>query len=129
MRRYRVKRIGNLLFTRGAVHGPGGTKIVWLLVDTGSSFTTLPVEVLEAVGCNPTASREHVRLITGNGIVVAPRVPVEWLNVLGQRIKELSVVAHTIPFGEFFDGLLGMDVLTFLQARIDVPEQAVILKG
>jgi len=46
--------------------------IIRLLVDTGSSFTILPVEVLEAVGCDPTASRERVRLITGNGIVVAP---------------------------------------------------------
>jgi predicted aspartyl protease len=117
MKRYRVDRIGNLLLTRAAVHGPGGTKIVRLLVDTGSSFTILPVEVLEAVGCDPAASREHARLITGNGIVVAPRVPVEWLNVLGQRIEGPSVVAHTIPFSGFFEGLLGMDILTLLRAQ------------
>ena len=86
MRHYCVDRIGDLLLTRGAVHGPGGTKVVRLLVNTGSSFTILPVEVLEAIGCNPAASREHVRLITGNGIVIAPRVSVKWLNVLGQQI-------------------------------------------
>lgn len=77
MKRYRVDRIGNLLFTRAAVHGPGGTKVVRLLVDTGSSFTILPVEVLEAIGCAPATSRESARLITGNGIVIAPRVSVE----------------------------------------------------
>ena len=128
MKRYRVDRIGNLLLTRAAVHGPGGTKVVRLLVDTGSSFTILPVEVLEAIGCDPAASREHARLITGNGIVIAPRVSVRWFNVFGQEIEGISVVAHTIPFSEFFDGLLGMDVLTRLRAHIAVPQQIVILE-
>lgn len=125
MKRYRVDRIGNLLFTRAAVHGPAGTKVVRLLVDTGSSFTILPVEVLEAIGCDPVIRKRHVRLITGNGIVMVLRVPVEWVHVLGQQVDRISVAAHTIPFSEFFDGLLGMDILTLLQARIDVPQQII----
>ncbi len=125
MRAYRVDRIGKLLLTRGAVHGPSGTKVIRLLVDTGSSFTILPVEVLEAIECDPTISRDHVRLVTGNGIVIASWVPVEWLNVLGHEIKPFSVVSHTIPFSEFFDGLLGMDVLTLFQARINVRQRLI----
>lgn len=125
MSAYRVSRIGNLLVSRGAVHGPGGTKILRLLVDTGSSFTILPVEALEAIGCNPAAGKDHVRLITGNGIVIAPRVSVEWVHVLGRELKAFSVLAHTIPFGQFFDGLLGMDILTRVQAQINVPQQII----
>ncbi len=122
---YRLSRIGNLLITRGAVHGPGGTKVVRLLVDTGSSFTILPIEVLEAIGWDPAAGKDHVRLITGNGIVIAPRVPVEWFHVLGRELKPFSVVAHTIPFSQSFDGLLAMDVLTRLQAQINVQQQII----
>lgn len=125
MTSYRVSCIGNLLVTRGAVHGPGGTKVVRLLVDTGSSFTILPVEVLEAIGCDPAASKDHVRLITGNGIVIAPRAPGEWFHGLGRELKAFSVVAHTIPFSQFFDGLLGMDILAHFQAQINVPQQTI----
>lgn len=121
MKRYRLERIGHLLLTRGAVCGPEGTNVIRLLVDTGSSYTILPVEVLKAIGCDPIAGREdYARLVTGNGLVIAPRVSVEWLHVLGQQIEGLKVVAHTIPFSEFFDGLLGIDVLIRLQAQIDV---------
>lgn len=94
-------------------------------MDTGSSFTILPVEALEVIGCNPAASKDHVRLITGNGIVIAPRVSVEWFHVLGRELKAFSVLAHTIPFGQFFDGLLGMDILTRVQAQINVPQQII----
>jgi len=126
MKRYRLDRIGQLLLTRAAVHGPDGTKVVKLLVDTGSSYTILPVEVLQSTGCDPALRREgEVRLITGNGVVIAPRVSVEWFHALGQRIEGLQVAAHTIPFSEFFDGLLGMDVLMRLQAQVDVRKGAV----
>ena len=39
-----------------------------------------------------------------------------------------SVVAHTIPFSEFFDGLLGMDILTLFRAQINVPQQIITLE-
>ncbi len=130
MKRYHLDRVGPLLLTRAAVHGPDGTKVIKLLVDTGSSYTILPVEVLQAIGCDPTLRREgEVRLITGSGVVIAPRVSVGWFHVLGQRMEGQQVVAHTIPFSGFFDGLLGMDVLTPLQARIDISKGSIQVIG
>jgi hypothetical protein len=46
MTRYPLEHIGNLLVTKAAVSGPAGVKVVRLLVDTGSVYTILPVEVL-----------------------------------------------------------------------------------
>jgi hypothetical protein len=84
------------------------------------------VEVVQSIGCDPVLKREGgVRLITGNGVVIAPLVSVEWLNVFGHQIEGLKVVAHTIPFSQFFDGLLGIDVLAHLQAQIDVREATI----
>jgi predicted aspartyl protease len=38
------------------VTGPGSTKVINLLVDTGSTYTILPVEVLESIGVSPAES-------------------------------------------------------------------------
>lgn len=122
MTRYPLERIGNLLVTKAAVSGPAGVKVVRLLVDTGSVHTILPVEVLESVGCSPAVSPEHVRLITGSGYLIAPRVHVLWFQCLGQKKEEMPVVAHTLPFGILVDGLLGMDFLRPLNARLLMAE-------
>jgi predicted aspartyl protease len=122
MTRYSLIRVGSLLLTKAAVAGPSGVKVLKLLVDTGSVYTILPAEVLESVGCSPAASTDHVRLITGSGYLIVPRVQSLWLQCLGQKVDQMAVVAHTLPFGSFVDGLLGMDFLKPLQARILIAE-------
>lgn len=122
MTRYPLERVGNLLVTKAAVGGPAGVKVVRLLVDTGSVYTILPVELLESVGCSPAVSTEHIRLITGSGYLIAPRVQVLWFQRLGQKGNDMFVVAHTLPFGILVDGLLGMDFLRPLNARLLMTE-------
>ena len=122
MTRYPLERVGNLLLTKAAISGPAGVKVVRLLVDTGSVYTIVPVEVLESVGCSPAVSPEHVRLITGSGYIIAPRVRVVWLQCLGQKVDQMAVVAHTLPFGSLVDGLLGMDFLRPFRATILIAE-------
>ena len=39
MKRYSLQRVGSLLVTKASVSGPGGVRVVYLLVDTGSVFT------------------------------------------------------------------------------------------
>ena len=108
MARYLLERVGSLLLTKAAVSGPAGVNVVRLLVDTGSVYTILPMEVLEVVGCSPAVSVEHVRIITGSGYLIAPKVRVIWFQCLGQRADRMVVVAHTLPIGSFVEGLLGM---------------------
>ena len=118
MTRYPLERVGNLLVTKAAISGLASVKVVRLLVDTGSAYTILPVEVLESIGCSPAVSPEHVRLITGSGYVMAAKVRVVWLQCLGQQRDHMVVVVHTLPVGSLVDGLLGMDVLRPLRANI-----------
>src|SRR2546430_9706178 len=122
MSRYLVERVGSLLLTKAAISGPAGVKVVRLLVDTGSVYTILPVEVLESVGCSPAVSTEHVRLITGSGYLIAPKVQALWFQCLGQKVDQMAVVAHTLPFGSLVDGLLGMDFLGAVHAKILIAE-------
>ena len=122
MTRYPLERVGSLLLTKAAVSGPAGVKVIRLLIDTGSVYTVLPVEVLESIGCSPAVSPDHVRLVTGNGYIIAAQVQVVWLQCLGRKIDQMVVVAHTLPFGSLADGLLGIDFLRRVSARILLPE-------
>jgi predicted aspartyl protease len=119
-RPYTLTRAGNLLLARAAVTGPAGTKVINLLVDTGSTYTILPVEVLESIGLSPAESKEPERIITGSGYIIAPKLRVGKLNTLGREFRRVAVIAHTIPFGGPIDGLLGMDILGRMNAKIAV---------
>jgi predicted aspartyl protease len=110
-----------LLLCNAEVAGPKGTRDVSLLVDTGSNYTVVPNELLEAIGCSPAASRDHVRIMTANGVVILPRVRVNVLTVFERRLDGAELIAHDLPFSGPIDGLLGMDMLTALGARIDIP--------
>ena len=99
--------------------GPQGTRRLWLLLDTGSNYTVVSVEALEAVGCSPATSRDHIRITTADGVLIAPRVQAGALAVFERRLPGALVIAHNLPFTGPIDGLLGMDVLVALRARID----------
>jgi len=113
--------------TKAAVAGPSRVKVVRLLVDTGSVYAILAVKVLESVGCSPAVSADYIRLITESGYLIVPRVQTSWLQCLGQKVDQMMVVAHTVPFGSPVDGLWGMDFLRPLQARILIAEGVIEL--
>ena len=119
MKRYILQCIGNLLVLRAAIFGEQGVRVVRLLVDTGSTYTILPDEVLYSIGLDPSLSKERVRLITGNGYLIVPRTEVQKFSCLGHTIKNFKVVTHTLPPESFVDGLLGMDFLCHVKAIIN----------
>ena len=117
---HKLIRHGRLLLCYASVEGPFGTHDGTLLVDTGSNYTVVSVEVLERIGCSPAASREHVRILTGSGVLVAPRVQATALTIFSWRIDAAYLIAHDLPFSGPIDGLLGMDVLTALRTRLNI---------
>ena len=115
-----MRRHGNLLLCKAVVAGPQGPHDATLLLDTGSNYTAITYEILERVGCSATMSRAHIRIITANGVIVAPRVQTNALTIFDREIVGAEVIAHDLPFSGPIDGLLGMDALVALRARIDV---------
>jgi predicted aspartyl protease len=113
-------RYGQLLLGQAEIGGPQGTRRLWLLLDTGSNYTVVAVEALEAIGCSPATSKDHIRVTTADGVLIAPRIRTEALTVFERRLPGALIIAHDLPFTGPIDGLLGMDVLVALQARIDV---------
>lgn len=120
MRLYELKRIGQLLFTKGAIKGPNSTATFAALVDTDSTYTILPWEHLTTSGFEPLAAEGTVRLLTGSGHIIAPKFKVEWISCFGLRLDSFLIVAHTLPSDLSGFGLLGIDLLRQVKAHIDV---------
>ncbi|WP_445248646.1 aspartyl protease family protein [Microcoleus sp. OTE_8_concoct_300] len=122
---YRLLRYGqNLLAVQATVGSREGGDFVRvrLLVDTGSSFTILPVQVLQNLGYDTRNPLRRQELVTGQGRIYVPVINVSWFNCVGQLIESFEIVAHDIPPNLRIDGLIGMDFLTFFQAVISVSD-------
>jgi aspartyl protease family protein len=110
----------NLLRTPAMIGGlqKKNHRRVQLLVDTGASFTMLPVELLKYSGYDIKHPIREENIVTGKGTIKAPVVQVSWFNCLGQTIKNFEVIAYNIPANLLLDGVLGMDFLRYFRAVI-----------
>jgi predicted aspartyl protease len=118
---YRLQRQGNLLWLRASVgHGQENPIVLRLLVDTGSSYTVLPRQILERLGCNLSQPRQTTTIVTASAVVKMPIVVVPWFNCLGIRKENWTVVAMDLPSVSFTNGLLGIDFLREEKAIIEI---------
>lgn len=114
-----MSRQGNLLLVRAAVgEADGGVVVLRLLLDTGSSYTVVPVEAVEALGCETHHPLHRARMVAAGGVIVAPVVAIPWFHCLGLRVEDFPVAAYTLPSEAFVDGLLGMDFLVHCGAVV-----------
>lgn len=121
---YRLLPYGrNLLAVQATIGGNNGEANeyrVRLLVDTGASYTILPIKTLEDLGYDPRNPVRRPEIFTGQGRIYVPVINVCWFNCVGQFIENFDVFARDIPANLRIDGLLGMDFLTRFQAVISV---------
>jgi predicted aspartyl protease len=91
----------------------------------------LPVEALEAVGCDLRHPLREVDILTANGTITLPMVRVPWFHCLGEKVEQWPVLAHTLPLGTraFANGLLGMDFLSRFRATIYIGRDEIGLEG
>jgi len=112
MKIYKLKKYGSLFVTRCFVQGPYGKHFPRLLIDTGSTYTILAPEISESIGCSPTSFSRKVHIATASGYEFIPEVKVERFDCLGESLIPFSLFIHSMPFGSYLDGVLGMDFMT-----------------
>ena len=100
------------------VEGSLGKAYPKLLLDTGSAYTMISQEILESIGCSPTLPIRTQRIITGSGYEIVPVIIVNSFHCMGKPVDNFEVLAHTLPFGAYVDGLLGMDFLNRFEVEI-----------
>jgi predicted aspartyl protease len=118
MKVYRTEKFGSLLVVRACLEGIEGRTYPKLLLDTGSTYTIISYEILESIGCSPTIPKRRQRIVTGSGYEIVPVVIVNKVYCLGKLIENKEILAHTLPFGTYVDGLLGMDFLSIFKIEI-----------
>lgn len=124
---YRLWRHGhNLLAVRGTV-GQKNVRPTFLrlLVDTGASYTILPSNAVERVGCDTDNPLRYQEIISARGKLLAPVVRIAWLNCAGQLMENFEVLAYDLPRNLGVDGVLGMDFLVGCGAVISAAEARV----
>jgi predicted aspartyl protease len=125
---YPLQRSGNLLFLRASVRGINGDSLrVRLLLDTGASYTTLPLNLLTDLGYNPTETSRRVAIMTASAMGRAPVLPVAAFDCLGQTLQDFPVVALDLPFNPLMSGLLGMDFLNQIGVTINIKKAEIII--
>ena len=126
---YRCNRQQNVLWLRAAVGRDGDRPIiVRLLIDTGASYSVLPIPILQRIGCNLDQPLGKKKIVTANGAIAVPIVSVPWFNCMGVKRENYPVVGLDLPASSFADGLLGMDFLIEVKAVIDVAQAQIRLE-
>ncbi len=125
---YKLEKHGNLLMTRVYIEDMNGRAYPKLLIDTGSAYTIISQEILEFIGSSPVTTRKRQRIITGSGYEIVPVVTVASFSCFGKTIRNFSLLGHTLPYGVYVDGLLGMDFLSMFNIEIKIKSGEVIIR-
>lgn len=128
MRVYKAEKKGAFLLIKDFIEGTSGRAYPKLLLDTGSAYTLISQEILESIGCSPAFSKRTQRIITGNGYEIVPVVLVNRFNCMGSLLENFEILGHTLPFGSYVDGLLGMDFLSKFEAEIKLYSGEILIR-
>ncbi len=87
-------------------------------VDTGASATMIPAAVARLLGY-PLDGTEPERIVTGSGVVYAPRVVLDRLDIGPASARGVEAICHDLPQECTVDALLGLSFLTRFDVRFD----------
>ena len=110
------------------IEGNSGKAYSRLLLDTGSAYTLISQEILESIVCSPALPIRTQRIITGSGYEIVPLVSVNKFHCLGSLLENFEIIAHTLPFGAYVDGLLGMDFLSKFETEIKLYTGEILIR-
>lgn len=82
-----------------------------MAVDTGATYTMIPLEAAVAAGCDPVRARRKIEITTGSGVEYVPLVTVPKFRAFGVEIKNMEVICHNLPAQSPVEGLLGLNFL------------------
>jgi len=98
-----------------------------MALDTGATYTMIPVEAAVAIGCDPLRSRRKIEITTGSSTEYVPLITVPKFRALGVEIKNMDVVCHDLPPQSPVEGLLGLNFLKKANVIIDFSKNTIDL--
>ena len=99
---------------------------LFLLIDTGASFTIISNKILEQLEYDLSKTTKKQQIITGKGITSPiPIISVSWFNCAGKIINNFELLGYDIPQSLKVDGILGMNFLVKHGAIIALNSQEI----
>lgn len=91
--------------------GPEGNQILHMAIDTGATYTIIPVETAILIGCNPVIPFRRIEIIMGGSTEYLPMVKVPEVKAFGAKLEKIEVICHNLPPKSPVHGLLGLNIL------------------
>jgi clan AA aspartic protease (TIGR02281 family) len=98
------------------------------IVDTGASYTVISRLTARKLGIDLKKKHQKVRLQTANGMIDAPLVSLESVEVGGLRVGKLTAAVHDFSKDRSISGLLGLNFLSHFRMDIDTQKGILVLE-
>jgi len=113
------------IFVRGQVNEQAETLF---LVDTGATYCVLTKAAADRLGLTASPVLTMVKLTTASGIIEAPLITVDLIQIGGAEARSVEAVIHDMPeFPSAIAGLLGLSFLGQFKVEIDREEGVMLL--
>lgn len=89
-----------------------------LILDTGSSFVTLPYNLVSSIGLHIDI-KNVVRLTSASTVETIPKIIIPEMRVLGKVVKNVEAIVKDLPPEAPADGLLGLSFLKHFKLTLD----------
>ncbi len=110
-----------IVLKRVQISGPTGVREIDMILDTGAVYTVIAWDVAKDIGYDPAISPRRTPIVTANGVIEAPLITVDAIEVADARAEVVDVICHDIPEITGIEGLLGLSFLKHFRTVIDYP--------
>jgi clan AA aspartic protease (TIGR02281 family) len=90
-----------------------------LIVDTGATYTVISYDMAGELQINVNENTPVTELQTANGVITAPVVELESVDVGGMKLSRVKAAVHDFSTARPVAGLLGLNFLKHFRVDID----------
>lgn len=99
-----------------------------LIVDTGATYTVISYELAGELQIDVSEDTPVTQLQTANGVITAPVVELESVDVGGMKLDRVKAAVHDLPTATPVGGLLGLNFLQHFRVDIDTTKRILSLE-
>lgn len=120
-----IQKKGPVVIVQGTLNAKTNANFV---VDTGASYTMISQAVAKELRIDTSRNLPTVSFQTANGVINAPVVTLESIEVGGLLVKDLTAAVHDVFPDPTINGLLGLNFLSRFRMDIDTQNGLLILE-
>lgn len=98
-----------------------------MALDTGATYTMIPIEAAVGIGCNPLHAQRMIEITTGSSVEYVPVITVPKFRAFGIETRNMEVICHNLPPQSPVEGLLGLNFLKRAKLVIDFSKNIINL--